>query len=89
MGFLDVGIHHGVRKRGYYACLPSRVIILNISNRTDINQRTGSGKFKKVMWYRKRFGYGNDLVGQPVEPWKRGQEAEYVAFADRILPGNS
>lgn len=41
------------------------------------------------MWYRQRFGYGNDLVGQPLAPWKAGQEAQYAAFADRLLPGGS
>lgn len=61
----------------------------HLSNRADINQRTGRGKFKKVMWYRERLGYGNDLIGQRLAPWKTGQEAQYAAFADRLLPGGS
>ncbi|KEZ41803.1 hypothetical protein SAPIO_CDS6794 [Scedosporium apiospermum] len=34
--------------------------------RAELEQRTGSGKFNKVMLYRRGIVYGNDLRGQPI-----------------------
>ena len=51
-----------------------------------MDHRTSPGSFKKVMWYHKELGYGNDVLDQPVEAWRALHEERYAEFASRFLP---
>ena len=56
--------------------------------RAEIDQRTSAGRFRKVMWYCHELGYGNDILGHPVESWKTSHEAELMAFISRLVPSH-
>ena len=60
----------------------------NLTNpyRAEIDQRTGAGKHKKLVWYYTKREYGNDILGQPVESWEERHVAEFEAFISRIMP---
>lgn len=51
-----------------------------------MDHRTGTGLFKKIMWYEKSVGYGNDILKKPVGPWTKEREARYSAFVRRFTP---
>ncbi|SPO04073.1 uncharacterized protein DNG_06756 [Cephalotrichum gorgonifer] len=52
----------------------------------EMDCRTGAGRFKKVMWYHRTLGYGNDVLGQPVEAWSGREKALYTEFVSSFLP---
>ena len=54
-----------------------------------MNHRTGSGMFKRLMWYEKGLGYGNDILNQPVRGWNDRQTAEFAEFFGRFFPRNT
>ena len=45
------------------------VVATDISPRAGLDMRTGPGLFKKVMWYHRGVGYGNDLTEREPGPW--------------------
>lgn len=51
-----------------------------------MDYRTGSGRYKKVMWYNKDLGYGNDVCNQPVEAWKKEHKDQLISFVKPFLP---
>lgn len=54
-----------------------------------MDHRTRATSFKKVMWFRRGLGYGNDVLDQPVEAWITVHEERYDEFASRFLPRGS
>ena len=54
--------------------------------RAEMDHRTGTGRFKKVMWYHKGLGYGNDILNQPVQVWNERHMAELAEFSSRFFP---
>jgi hypothetical protein len=51
-----------------------------------MDQRTGPGRFKKVMWYRADVAYGNDLTEEPMSVWDAGLELSVMDFCSHLAP---
>ena len=52
-----------------------------------MEQKTRSGRYKKVMWFYRDVGFGNDLEGQSVRPWLwEWTERMFAGFASRMIP---
>lgn len=56
------------------------------THRAELDQRTGAGLYKKVVWYHRGVGYGNDLVECPVAPWDESMMEAYAAFVRPLMP---
>ncbi|SPO03115.1 uncharacterized protein DNG_05797 [Cephalotrichum gorgonifer] len=52
----------------------------------EMDRRTGSGRYKKVMWYNSKHGYGNNVLHEPVEARKSAHNARYADFVRGLLP---
>ena len=61
-------------------------VLLTFLFRAEMDYRTGSGRYKKVMWYNKDLGYGNDVCNQPVEAWKKEHKDHFISFVKPFLP---
>ena len=55
--------------------------------RAELEQKTRSGRYKKVRWFYRDVGFGNDLEGQFVRPWLwEWTERMFTGFASRLIP---
>jgi hypothetical protein len=55
-------------------------------NRAEMDLRTGSGRYKRVMWFQDRQGYGNDLADMPMDVWKESFAEDLEAFFGHLIP---
>lgn len=51
-----------------------------------MNQWTNYGLHKKVMWYHRGVGYGNDLVESLVTSWNEHAAGDYAKFIKPLMP---
>ena len=52
-----------------------------------MNQQTLSRAYKKVMWYHRGVGYGNDLTCRRIQPWDEKSMEAYATFVRPLMPG--
>lgn len=58
------------------------------AHRAEMDHRTRYGTYKKVLWYHRGVGYGNDLLNHPVGSWDEGTMQAYAEFARPLLPSH-
>lgn len=57
------------------------------TNRAELDQSTRAGSYKKVMWYHRGVGYGNDLLERPVAPCDEDAMKAYAEFVSPLMAG--
>lgn len=51
-----------------------------------MDQLTACGRYKKVLWYHRGVGYGNDLIERLVTPWDESTMKDYADFIEPLMP---